>query len=86
MAKKLTVAVVKQDEQKPVERNVLAQAIVDISRSIKKLTSSGLDKSAIITLVAARVKSPHKFGKKPGKGDIEAVFNALASLEKDYIR
>lgn len=84
--KKKEVAVVVQSQEKPIERNVLAQAIVDISKSMKKLLASGLNRDAIIVLVHARVKPTFTNGPKPNRGEIEAVFNALAQLEKDFCK
>lgn len=84
MKKKETVTVL-QDESKPVARGILAQAIVDISRAVKSLQSSGLNREAIIILCSHRVKPSSSYGQKPGIGDIRAVFAALAELEKEYV-
>lgn len=83
---KKQVAVVKQDEQKPVERGVLAQAIVNISSAMNKLLASGLNRDAVIILTAHTVKPVNRFGAKPGMADIRAVFNALAELEREYCK
>ena len=76
---------IKQDESKPVPRGVLAQAIVDISRSMKSLQSSGITREAIIILCSHKVKASSPYGQKPGIGDIRAVLNAIAELEKEYV-
>lgn len=70
---------VTQKAEAPVERNVLAQAIVDISSAMKKLTASGLTRNAVIVLVHDRLQCV-------GKRDIGYVFDALADLERQFCR
>jgi hypothetical protein len=67
-----------QDETAPVEREVLAQDIVSISKSFDKLLRSGLNKRAIIVLIA--------YDTKLGIGQIENVLGSLESLAKNYTR
>ncbi len=69
---------VTRDPEKPVERNVLAQAIVDIAAAMKKLTYGGVNRDAIVILVHDQTKLP--------KRDIVAVFNALQDLERQFCR
>lgn len=72
------MANVKQDPEKPVEPEILAEAIVRISASMKKLTASGLNRRAIVTLIAD--------GTNYGKGTIEKVLDSLDTLAKKYTR
>ncbi len=69
---------VKQDADKPVEREVLAAAIVKISEGMQKLLRSGLNREAIVVLLR------HSTG--CGKADVEAVLEGLESLARDYAR
>lgn len=68
--------VVNQDEDAPVERPVLAQAIVDISKAAQKLADSGLNQRAIRLLVADQSGVPMT--------TVGYVLNALVVLESVY--
>lgn len=66
-----------QDQDKPVEKEVLADAIIKISESMSSFTSrSGLNRRAIVTLIADDTRL--------GKGTIEAVIDSLSELRKLY--
>lgn len=67
-----------QDPENPVKREILAQSIVDISTSFNKLTRSGLNRRAIVVLIADDTKF--------SKGAIEAVLKSLDSLAQNYTR
>lgn len=67
-----------QDPEKPVEKNILALAIKDISTALKRLQQSGVTKEAIIVLVKDRTRL--------SKEDIKTVFAALSQLEQDFVR
>jgi hypothetical protein len=69
---------VTQDEQKPVEKEVLATAIVSISDAVKKLYDSGLNRRAVVALLADSTKL--------GKGTIETVLDSLLDLRKTYTK
>lgn len=71
-------AKVTQNPDAPVERNILAQAIVDISRAAKKLADGGVNREAVIVLIQDRVGGP--------KSRIRAVLNSLADLEREFCR
>ena len=75
MAKKSNV-VVEQVPEAPVETKVLAQAIVDISEAMKKLSRSGLNRKAIVILVA---KDANQY-----QATVERVMDALENLRKTY--
>lgn len=76
--KQVTRAKIIQDEEKPVERPVLATAIVEISRAMTKLLDGGLNERAVVCLVhdACGV----------GKPDIRAVLSSLKTLHRDFCR
>lgn len=67
-----------QDISAPVEREVLAQSIVNISRSFEKLTASGLNRRAVTILIA--------YDTKLGIGQIENVLGSLDTLAQNYTR
>jgi hypothetical protein len=67
---------IEQDAEKPVEKVVLAAAILKISEAMEDLRKSGLNEDAIIVLVRDRTGI--------AKGTLKAVFSALASLRRDY--
>lgn len=70
--------VVKQDAEKPVEVEVLAQAIVDIANAGKRLASSRLNRKAVIVLLA------HDTGL--GQGTVRTVLEGIESLQSTYLK
>ncbi len=68
-----------EDPEQPVEREVLADAIVKLSKAAQALNQrSGLNHRAIVVLL-------HDHSRVP-KRDIEAVLRAMQQLERDYCR
>lgn len=67
---------VTQDPEAPVEKDVLAQAIVKLSKAATDLKTSGLNEKAIVVLLA------HSTGF--GHTTIKTVLAALRELRKDY--
>lgn len=67
---------VKQNPDKPIEKEVLAESIVKISSAFKALQKSGLNEKAIIVLVHDQTKLP--------KRDIQLVIDSLAELQQAY--
>lgn len=70
--------VVKQDAEKPVEVEVLAQAIVDIANAGKRLAASRLNRKAVIVLLA------HDTGL--GQGTVRTVLEGIESLQSTYLK
>jgi hypothetical protein len=70
--------VVKQDAEKPVEVEVLAQAIIEIGKASKRLAASSLNRKAVVVLLS------HSTGL--GQGTIKAVLDGIADLESTYLR
>jgi hypothetical protein len=62
--------------EEPVTQELLAGAILNISDSVKALFKTGLNKRAVIALIADDTKL--------GKGTISAVLNSIADLQKNY--
>lgn len=83
MKNKTTVKVA-DDEQRPIEKNVLASAIVEMSAAVKKLQRGGLTFDAIVVLTHHNCKSPYKYGTKPGMSDVRAVLESVGELERRY--
>jgi len=69
---------VTQDPDAPVEKEVLATAILQISEAAKKLYKTGLNKKAVVALINDDTKL--------GKGLVETVLNSLESLAKKYTK
>lgn len=65
-----------QDIAKPVADSVLAQSIVDISKAMAKLATSGLNRKAIVLLVAHSSLCSQR--------EVKAVLDSLESLQRDY--
>jgi hypothetical protein len=68
--------VIKQQPDDPVATEVIARAIIDISDSMKRLSTSGLKRKAIVALVhdTSGIR----------KGDIEIVLNNLEALRETW--
>lgn len=73
-----TKVVVKQDEEKPVTQEVLAEAIVNIGKATNKLLASGINQRAIVVLLHDHLKG------HVGRPAIMAVLEALPELEQAY--
>lgn len=73
---KKTNVLITQDPEAPIERTVLAGAIIGIEYAMKKLLKSGLNRRAIVVLVHDSCNV--------GKPDIRAVLESLETLAKDY--
>jgi multidrug efflux pump subunit AcrA (membrane-fusion protein) len=75
--KKVKVVVTQKPDEPVVEKQVLATAIVNISKAFNALRAGGLNRRAIEVLVhdASRV----------GKPDVRAVLDSLEQLRKDYL-
>jgi hypothetical protein len=73
-----TTVKVQQDKDAPIERPVLAKAIVEIGKGFTRLLASGLNERAVIALVAD--------SSNVGRPDIRAVLESLKSLERNYCR
>lgn len=64
--------------KEPVTKPVLATAILAISESVKQLYGSGLNRKAVVALIADDTKL--------GKGTIETVLSSLQDLAKTYTK
>lgn len=64
------------NEENPVEKEVLAEAIVRMSEGVNALSKSGINKKGIILLVHDHTKLP--------KREIESVIDSLAELKSLY--
>lgn len=79
MARTKTVTI-KQDPDKEVRTEVLAQAIVDIADGMKTLRNGRLNDRALILLIQDNSKS------KLSRADISAVLDSIEGLEAAYVR
>ena len=62
----------------PITKEVLATSILAISDSVKKLYDIGLNRRAVVALIADDTKL--------GKGTIEAVLDSLISFRNTYTK
>jgi hypothetical protein len=69
---------VKQNPEKPIEPQILAEAIVAIAGAARKLAASGLNKKAIIILLSA--------SSGVVKRDCTIVLDHLEYLAKQYTK
>lgn len=75
--------VVKQDEEKPVPEEILAAAIVNLSKGFQRAMEAGLTRSAITLLVRDMLPSP--MSNQPSRAQIDMVLRALPRLAETYI-
>jgi hypothetical protein len=76
MKKKSGIVTVVQNEEAPVAKEVLAQAIIDISAAMKKLSAGKLNRRAIVVLVA---HDTHQY-----QNSVERVLDSLEHLKQNY--
>ena len=74
--KNKNVITVQQNPEAPVETKVMAQTIVDISTSVKRLLAGGLNKRAIVILLS---HSTNLY-----QSQVEKVLNGLENMKKDF--
>ena len=67
-----------QDAEAPVEKEVLAAAILQISGAVLKLNKSGLNRKAVVALI--------KDDTGLGKGTVECVLASIQDLQKKYTK
>ena len=72
----MPIKVVQKDGEKPVEKEVLADAILKVSDAMRKLSATGLNRKAIVALV----KDASGITKK----DIEIILDTLVDLKALY--
>lgn len=76
---------VTQEDDAPIERNVLARAIVEISAAVKKLSSGGLTRDAIIILTQYNCRNTSKYPtRKPSMKEVRAVMDSLDELGRRF--
>lgn len=75
---KKTIVRVEQNPEDIIEKPILAKAIIDISRGVNTLLSSGLNLRAITCLV--------QNSSGVAKHDIRAVIDSLKNLERDFCK
>ena len=69
---------VKSDVENPVAIELLEQAIVDISKGMKRISESRINRRGLVALIQDSTKMP--------KSQIEYVLNSLESLETTYLK
>jgi len=74
MSKQKVIPVIVQDETAPIEKSVLAKAIVDISRAMQRIDKGGFGRETVAILVHHHSKVPLR--------DVRMVLEHLAWLEQ----
>ncbi len=67
-----------EQKEKMIQRETLAEAIGKISEAVEAILKSGINRRAIVALIADKSKL--------GKSTIEIVLNNLEDLKRDYCR
>jgi hypothetical protein len=84
--KKQTVNVT-QNEEAPIERNVLAEAIVKMSDAVRKLSRGGLTREAIVVLTQHNCRPTSQYPtRKPSMTEVRAVMDSLDELGTRFTR
>lgn len=78
MSTQKKVPLVTQDVAKPIEKAILAQAIVDLSKAAQRLAQSGLNKKSVAVLIHYHSKVPLR--------DVEIVMSNIEWLERNCCR
>lgn len=77
---------VKNDSEKPIPTEVIADSIVAISEGIKKLRSGRLNDKALLLLIqhaSPQLLAPYR---KVGITEIKAVIEGMESLESTFLK
>lgn len=76
-----------QQPDNPIEKNIVAAAIISISEGMAALQKSGLTFEAIVVLTQHNCRRVGKGYKatKPTIPEIRAVFESLCDLKRTYI-
>jgi hypothetical protein len=69
---------IKQDSEKPIAVELLAQSIADIAEGMRQVSASRLTRAALITLIHERSKVARR--------NIELVLNNLDQLEQIWLK
>lgn len=80
---------VKQDPEKPVPVEVLAENIKQISAGIRKLKQGPLNDETLYLLIqraCPNVRGPRYSYGKPGIRQIKAVILGMEALEQEYLK
>lgn len=79
--------IVKQNEEKPVPVEVLAESIKNISAGVKKLLEGPLNERALLLLIQNAAPSIGSYpSRKVTNTEVRAVLEGIESLERVYIK
>lgn len=78
---------IKQDDQKPVPVEILAESIKTIAQGIRRLRQGPLNDRALVLLIQYAAPTSGKYqARKIGISEIKAVFEGIDRLEAEYLR
>lgn len=73
---------IKQNPDAPVATDILAEAIVNVSRGMTKLLKGPLNESAVVILIQETCGGRSAISRE----DVKRVLHAAADLEHNYVR
>ena len=76
---------IKQDEEKPVPIEIMAQAIRNISLGVSKLRNGPLNNKALLLLIQHATPTYGRPGRIP-ISQIECVLDGIEALEATYLK
>lgn len=85
----LEVIIVKQDENKPVPVEVLAESIKAIAEGFRKVKAGPLNERAVVLLVqhaCPNVGTGYRSKRPVTAKEVRAVLAGLESLEREYLK
>ncbi len=78
MSKSSKVKVIQKENAEPIATEVIAQSIVEISASMKRINEGRLNHRALVLLVSQSANV--------NKTEVEKVLSALSGLEATYLK
>jgi len=80
--------VLKQDAEKPVPVEIIADSIVSISDGLRKLRAGRLNDRALILLIqhASPMAGAGRLRKPISAKEVRAVLEGIESLEREYLK
>ena len=77
---------IRQDPEKPVAVDILANAIVAMAEGVRKLRAGPLNDKALTLLIQHAAPKPNGYKQPLTAKQIRAVFDGIDALESEYLK
>lgn len=81
---KKTIPIIVQEEDRPIEKNIIAAAIIEMSASVKKLRKGGITFESIVVLTQHGCRGAGRLKQKPSMADVRIVLESLENLSSKF--